>query len=63
MTEQVKSTRGFASMDPEKRREIARKGGTAVPANKRAFAQNRQLASDAGRTGGTNAQMKKKENK
>lgn len=26
-----KSTRGFASMDPEKQRQIARKGGTSVP--------------------------------
>ncbi len=26
-----KSTRRFASMDPEKQRAIARKGGTSVP--------------------------------
>ncbi len=44
--------RGFASIDPEKRREIASKGGKSVPAEKRSFAQNRDLASEAGRKGG-----------
>ncbi|HUZ67173.1 MAG TPA: KGG domain-containing protein, partial [Beijerinckiaceae bacterium] len=29
------SNRGFASMDPEKQREIARKGGRSVPNEKR----------------------------
>lgn len=46
------SRRGFASMDPERRREIARKGGASVPADKRSFSQNRSLAADAGRKGG-----------
>lgn len=46
-----KSTRGFASMDPEKQREIARKGGRNVPASKRSF-NNFELASAAGRKGG-----------
>ena len=44
--------RGFASMDHEKQREIARKGGANVPHDKRSFAQNRALASEAGRKGG-----------
>lgn len=44
--------RGFASMDPEKQREIARKGGRAVPSEKRSFSQNHKLASEAGRKGG-----------
>ena len=44
--------RGFASMDQEKQREIARKGGANVPNEKRSFAQNRALASEAGRKGG-----------
>ena len=35
-----KSKRGFASMSPEKQREIASKGGKSVPAEKRSFAQN-----------------------
>jgi general stress protein YciG len=47
-----KSTRGFASMDPEKQRQIARKGGTSVPKEKRSFARNKTLAAEAGRKGG-----------
>ena len=39
------STRGFASMDRDKQREIARKGGRSVPNEKRSFSQNHQLAS------------------
>jgi uncharacterized protein len=46
------SNRGFASMDSEKQREIARKGGRSVPNEKRSFSQNHQLASEAGRKGG-----------
>ena len=46
------SKRGFASMDPEKQREIASKGGQSVPAEKRSFSQDRELASEAGRKGG-----------
>ena len=46
------SGRGFASMSMEKRREIASKGGKSVPADKRAFSQNRDLAAEAGRKGG-----------
>ena len=44
--------RGFASMDSEKQREIARKGGRSVPNEKRSFSQNRELAAEAGRKGG-----------
>ena len=47
-----KSTRGFASMSPEKRAEIARKGGLSVPAEKRSFAQDPSLAASAGKKGG-----------
>ncbi|WP_035714831.1 general stress protein [Azorhizobium doebereinerae] len=46
------SNRGFAAMDAEKQRAIARKGGESVPAEKRSFSQNRELASAAGRKGG-----------
>ena len=46
------AARGFASMDAEKQREIARKGGRSVPNDKRSFSQNHQLASEAGRKGG-----------
>ena len=46
------SKRGFASMDPERQREIARKGGASVPNEKRSFSQDRGLAAQAGRKGG-----------
>ena len=46
------STRGFASMDREKQRAIARKGGESVPNEKRSFSQNPKLAAEAGRKGG-----------
>lgn len=54
MQEEVvkKSNRGFASMDPEKQRAIARKGGQSVPDDKRSFSQNPDLAARAGRKGG-----------
>jgi uncharacterized protein len=54
MAEQEKGTslRGFASMDAERQREIAKKGGQSVPAEKRSFSQDRSLASEAGRKGG-----------
>ena len=41
--------RGFASMDPERRREIARMGGRASGGN---FAHDRERAAEAGRRGG-----------
>ncbi len=46
------STRGFASMDPARQREIASKGGSSVPPEKRPFSQNHRLAAEAGRKGG-----------
>lgn len=53
MNETVKKPkRGFASMDPEKQRAIARKGGESVPREKRSFSQNAELAAQAGRKGG-----------
>lgn len=54
------STRGFASMDPEKQRAIARKGGESVPNEKRSFAQNPKLAAEAGRKGGLNVSPAKR---
>lgn len=51
-----KSTRGFASMDREKQRAIARKGGESVPNEKRSFSQDRELAAQAGRKGGEASQ-------
>lgn len=55
MTESTgKSRRGFASMDRERQREIASKGGRSVPEEKRSFSLNRDLAASAGRKGGKN---------
>jgi uncharacterized protein len=44
--------RGFAGMDVDKQREIAKKGGANVPHEKRSFAKDRNLAAVAGRKGG-----------
>jgi general stress protein YciG len=51
--EKPKSKRGFAAMDPERRREIAARGGASVPAEKRSFSKSRDLAASAGRSGGS----------
>ncbi|WP_036295010.1 general stress protein [Methylosinus sp. PW1] len=56
----AKSRRGFASVDPDKQREIARRGGCAVPAEKRSFSQNPDLAASAGRKGGTSVAPEKR---
>lgn len=47
-----KARRGFAAMDPEKRRLIAIKGGGSVKAENRSFARYPGLAAEAGRKGG-----------
>jgi len=44
--------RGFAALSPERRREIAAKGGASVPADKRAFSSKPGLAASAGAKGG-----------
>lgn len=51
--EKPKSRRGFAAMDPERRREIARKGGHSVPSDKRSFSKDCGLAATAGAKGGS----------
>ena len=51
-TTRTPAKRGFAAMDVERRREIARKGGASVPDEKRSFSQDRDLAAAAGRKGG-----------
>jgi general stress protein YciG len=51
-TQGTGTLRGFAGMDQDKQRAIARKGGANVPHDKRSFAQDRSLASEAGRKGG-----------
>ena len=50
--EHFKSKRGFASMSLEQRRSISSLGGRSLPAHKRSFATQRDLASEAGRKGG-----------
>lgn len=52
MSDDPKKPRGLAAISPERRREIAMKGGAAVPAEKRAFSKNRALAAEAGALGG-----------
>ncbi|MFN8666109.1 MAG: KGG domain-containing protein [Gemmatimonadaceae bacterium] len=47
-----KSKRGFASMDPERQREIASKGGRAAHAKGTAHEWSRDEARTAGRKGG-----------
>jgi general stress protein YciG len=47
-----KSTRGFASMDPARQREIASKGGRAAHAKGTAHEWSRDEARAAGRKGG-----------
>jgi general stress protein YciG len=59
-TKKRKAKRGFAAMSLEKRREIARKGGQSVKPENRAFAQNRDLASSAGRKGGAQSPGKRR---
>ncbi len=46
------SGRGFASMDDQKQREAAGKGGSSVPPQERSFSKDRKLAAEAGREGG-----------
>jgi hypothetical protein len=48
-------------MDPERQREIARKGGASVPSEKRSFSQDRSLAAQAGRKGGEASHGPKKD--
>ena len=45
--------KGFASMSPERRKELATKGGKATRPENRAFSRDRDLASEAGRKGGS----------
>jgi general stress protein YciG len=58
--ERIKSKRGFASMTPERRSEIARKGGKAVKPENRSFSKNADLASTAGRKGGSSVKKEKR---
>ena len=46
------SNRGFASMDDQKQRDIASKGGQSVAPEDRSFSKDPDLAAEAGRKGG-----------
>lgn len=48
----AKPTRGFASMTPEKRAEIASKGGKSAQEHGKAYRFNTESARAAGRIGG-----------
>jgi general stress protein YciG len=51
--------RGFATLSPERMREVAAQGGKSIPASKRSFSQDRKLAAEAGRKGGLACQAKR----
>jgi general stress protein YciG len=48
----TQGNRGFGSMDDKKQKDIASQGGQSVPAEKRSFSQDPELAAEAGRKGG-----------
>jgi general stress protein YciG len=56
------SSRGFASMDEDKQREIAAKGGRSVPDEERSFSKDRALAAEAGRKGGPESGGNRRDN-
>jgi uncharacterized protein len=58
-----KKKRGFASMSPEKRSEIARKGGISAHKMGRAHKYNREEAAEAGRKGGAASSLKRRQKK
>ena len=44
--------RGFASMDEQKQKDVASKGGKSVAPEDRSFSKDSELAPEAGRKGG-----------
>jgi len=60
MIEKPKALRGFALMTPERRREMAQRGGLAVPPEKRTYSVSKEKASEAGRKGGINVPQEKR---
>jgi general stress protein YciG len=50
---ETKKPRGFAYMSPERRSEVARMGGQAVPADKRTYSIDKSKASASGKIGGS----------
>ena len=56
-----KSRRGFASMTPERRREVSSKGGRSSAPESRYFARNQAAAVEAGRRGGNRKAIKERQ--
>lgn len=52
--------RGFATLSPERMKEIATKGGKSVKPENRSFSKNKELASAAGKIGGKNVPKEKR---
>lgn len=52
-TTPARKPRGFAVLPLERRREIASLGGAAVPADRRSFSRDNDLARKAGARGGS----------
>ena len=50
---ETKKPRGFACMTPDRRSEIARMGGQAVPPDKRTYSIDKSKASASGKIGGS----------
>jgi general stress protein YciG len=50
---ETKKPKGFACMTPDRRSEIARMGGQAVPADKRTYSIDKFKASTSGKIGGS----------
>ena len=61
MNEGRKERRGFASMSPEKQREIASKGGRAAHQKGTAHEWTSEEARDAGRKGGIASHRRRRE--
>jgi general stress protein YciG len=57
----LKTTRGFASMDRSKQREIASKGGKAAHQKGTAHEWTREEAREAGRKGGLTSSRKREQ--
>jgi general stress protein YciG len=47
----VSKPRGFAAISPERQRELAKRGGQSVSADKRYYTTNKEAAREAGRRG------------
>jgi uncharacterized protein len=60
MADSPKLPRGFAAMDPEERRKLARKGGRAVHRQGKSHEWSREEARVAGRKGGYAVQAKRR---